>query len=260
MGHNRLLSFVMPGILLLALLGLQYINVPVATHTMSIETQASNNMFPYGWTEAPGNARAASLSPAYEKASRNQVIESLSKYPPEVIRKNLSRVFVLDELDFYGGTSAASNSNDTVYLKHAKYKSGSCKRLDFHFHSRFSRILKDNYESLFDEKKWMACNPENFTYIREEMFKSKAGDADLETADLESGFLCRFAKTDLTADFSMTAANLFSGNPEIWQLVEKYPRIKQKVDLTIEFFHKIDPSMNKEHFLNLSKKRKKTCC
>ncbi len=262
MGHNRFLSFIAPGLLLLALVGLQFINIPTAksTYKVAVETQANNSMFPSGWTEAPGYGRAASLSPAYVKASLNQVAESVRKYPEKLIARNLNRVYVLDELDFYGGTCAASNSPDTVYLKHPKYKTGSCQRLDFHFHTRFSRILKNNYENLFDEQKWMACNPENFSYNTKEMYKSKAGDADLYTADFENGFLCRFAQTDLTADFSVTAAHLFSGNDKIWQLAEKYPRIKQKCDLTIEFFHKLDPSLDKDHFLNLSKKRKKPCC
>jgi hypothetical protein len=48
------------------------------------------------------------------------------------------------------------------------------------------------------------------------------------------------------------AQGIFSNDPQAWKLIKNYPKIRQKFNLLVDFYNKIDPSFNLEYFEKLS--------
>ena len=53
-------------------------------------------------------------------------------------------------------------------------------------------------------------------------------------------------------DFADMAQGIFSNDPQAWKLIKNYPKIRQKFNLLVDFYNKIDPSFNLEYFEKLS--------
>ncbi len=259
---NRLFAYLVPGTLIAFLLFLHSaeLNSVKGPAGIEISTVTQKGMFPSNWLKPPINAKAISLSVHRRNASVQMAQESLTKYPANLIGSRIKHVFILDDLWIYDKSASGTFSDQSIYIKNFGLRYGNCDWMERKIHTSLARIFKKHNSFAFDEKAWLLANAKDFEYGKGENAKVKDGDAEVSTADPENGFLCQYAKTSVSADFSMTSGFLFSGYQRIWDLAEKFPRIKQKLDLTIKFYNNIDPSLNRDFFLNLSKKRKKPCC
>jgi hypothetical protein len=52
-------------------------------------------------------------------------------------------------------------------------------------------------------------------------------------------------------DLNEMAAHLFT-NHELWEMCRRYPRIDQKVDVLIDFYRRLDQSMDRLFFRELT--------
>jgi hypothetical protein len=259
-GNSRFVAYLVPAILIGTLINIQFHNASdKAPSGVIIETEIQNNSFPSNWYKPPVRVHARSLEPSDRRASIAQVKATLEKYPQHLISKNLHKVYLLSELETYGNLTAAVNSTRNVYICRPNWEHGACRMLDEHFHSCFSRILKNNYKQNFDEKKWTSINPADFTYGEGKNKELKTGDADIKTADPKNGFVCHYAKYSALTDFSMVSAYLFNGNAKLWDLASRYPRIEQKIERAIEFYESLDAKLNREYFKQLARKAKPCC-
>lgn len=114
----------------------------------------------------------------------------------------------------------------------------------FFIHEYSSFLLIWNYD-LFPEDEWNKINPIGSEYSKVDFFNFN------EELPRENGFLINYSMSERENDFNIIAQHLFEGEPkfldsEFWPIAEEYPKIKQKVDIVIDFYQKIDPVFTEE--------------
>lgn len=216
-----------------------------------ILTRIDTEMFPESWVAGPARANAISL-PDHEKSrSQRIVIFALGKYPEEVLKKNLRKVYVVESLEFYGLAYGGTNSNDVVYLSNNGVRNGYTDLfLEGSFHHEFSSILLRNWRSNLNRRDWIASNDPNTKYQGTGTEAVANGSADTRYRDSwhEKGFLAEYGTASIEEDFNMMAEGLFTGSAQFWRAVDKFPRVRSKAKLTIDFYHSLDASFTEEKF------------
>ncbi len=216
-----------------------------------IKFSGEGKIFPAGWYSSSISPKTNSLSSREYSRSRNIILRALSKYPVEVIQKNINAVYVLHSLELYGQRFGGTNSSDTIYLSNQGSRVGYS---DFYieqlFHSEFSSILLRNYSHLFDNAKWESQNSSDFEYGKGGVDALKKGEFD-ETFNKslnEAGLLNQYATSSLENDVNAFAKNLFLPRKSFGELIRNHERIQKKRKLLIKFYNQIDNSFTEELF------------
>ncbi len=212
-------------------------------------------MFPPAWRGGEVAASATQLASYEEARCKRIAFEALSRYPIDLVRKNLRAVYFADEIRFFGLSYGGTNSRDTIYIANRGATEGFTDSfLARTFHHEFSSILLRNNPDKFDVQAWCAAN------------RSPYGDGGIqalrngtyETRYAEKwnvdGFLNQYGASSLEEDFNTFAEALFTGDREFWSLAAKYPRLKDKVTVAIAFYQALDPSLSERFFKALADK------
>ena len=194
------------------------------------------DFFPSSWIKSPISAYGEQVDINEAKRAIPIIKEFLSAYPKEVIIKNLKDIYLLNDMIFYntegwGGT----NSSSGVYITVQGYYSrdGILGSL----HHEFSSILLRNYYYMFPEKEWMNINPPGFKYSGTGV--EVLGENNLLTQDekiFSEGFLDKYAKSSLVNDFNEIAKELFTRRSHLYEICQKYEKIRAKTELAISFY------------------------
>lgn len=122
-------------------------------------------MFPYSWYSGDINGKAVSLDSSEILRSTEIVKKALLKYPVEVIKKNLDKIYIMKSLEFFGVIYGGTNTKNKVYISNngiaAGYTNDFIERL---FHEEFSSVLLANYPDAFDKDAWAEINEHDFKY------------------------------------------------------------------------------------------------
>ena len=206
-----------------------------------------HTFFPEQWLRQPVSAKGAPILPK-ELATVLPIIEDfLSKYPKYILQKNLSDIYLLGELEFYGKSYGATNSKSALYIK----SQGESKGFDKSFllgimHSEFSSILLRNYKNRFPEKDWQATNVPGWKYLGNGTKMLRQHELYGQSEQLLSrGFLVKYALSSLENDFNMFTEWIFTKPNRLRKLASEFHRINEKYQLTIKFYNSIDPSILK---------------
>ena len=137
----------------------------------------------------------------------------------------------------YGGT----NSTDAVYLTNQGIPSGILiNTLNKLFTMNFQAFLFRNYPSLLDTNAWKAANAPGFiTMIRKmELEPSEIINLrrTLDTLLCVKGFLTQYGGSRIENDVNTFAQNLFLPEKDFWNYVDRFPGIRKKVNLLINFY------------------------
>lgn len=217
-----------------------------------VEFKVSPGMFPEHWTAPPINANAESL-PDHEQKRTKEILEvAAGKYPGDFYFP-LNVIFVLRRLTFYGvrygGTYAAPLRN-YVYITNDGFSNDFIERL---FHAELSSVLHKLNPNFLNEALWKQQLPPDFTYTHPnetDVALTQLGEQHerFEPELLELGFLTLYATTNLENDFNSIVKQLFVPDPDLWHVIETYPRIRTKVDLTINFYNSLNSLFTRDHF------------
>lgn len=228
---------------------------------------------PKSWTEAPINASIEPLDPKLRLAALGILESALAKYPEKVRQKFLEGVSVVGSLRFYdvgyGGTYMANSRRIVLVYR----ESFDARGFEQRFHHEFSSILLKQNQALFEATRWTDANDPTFRYRAAGIVEEQDGDRSEATrvlaaeqektggsgssllqvdfALMKSGFLTAYNQVSIEQDLNETAAHLFT-NPEVWEFCRQYPRIDQKVDVLIDFYRRLDPSMDRLFFRRLT--------
>lgn len=220
-----------------------------------VVTSADATIFPASWRKAPVLASGEALSEDQIERARPLLERALKKYPPQVLKADLKAVYVLAELRYSGVvTTSGTNSQTDVYLKIGEVKKGFTDRhVEGVFHAEFSSILWRNHQKQFNAEAWQAVNPSGFKYLGDgvEAVKQKKASTTLREELHEQGFLVEYAQSTMENDLNGFAKMLFNGDATLWQIAEKFPKIRRKLDLTLAFYQQIDPAFNEVFFRSL---------
>lgn len=217
--------------------------------TISFITDAE--MYPESWRGGAIKGEATSLAETEYERSKSIVNNALNKYPVEVLTEHIKKVYVLDEIRFYGLRYGGTNSLDAVYISNRGLNSGYTDRyVEQLFHAEFSSILLRNLSYHLNQTTWEACNDESFTYGGSgmEAIKNKKAGEDFDPDFHRLGLLNQYASSNFENDVNSFAKNIFNPKPGFWDAIDQYPRIQCKIQLIISFYSQIDPSFNEEYF------------
>lgn len=175
----------------------------------------------------------------------------MNKYPATIASTNRKAVYVLGGLEYRGVATGGTNSRDAVYLVvRNRYSSAVVERI---FDAEFSRILLRNAPQLFDADRWRQINPPGSQYLGSGVEAVRRNEASnrLLPALHENGFLHDYSQAGIEEDFNSHAALLFMGDPAYWEAVERYPQVRVKAELTMDFYGRLDAAFSREFFPTL---------
>jgi hypothetical protein len=208
-------------------------------------------MFPPNWYSRRINATAEPLEPGERQRMIDILERAFSKYPDHVLRDNLDRIYALKSLTFYDLPYGGTNAKNTVYLADNPASPAFTDNfIEGVFHHEFSSILMRSSLTSFNDKEWKKSNPSGFLYGKGGVNAILNGEASLtlDPSLFEQGFLNKYAQSALEEDINVFAQNLFTGGTSFWLIVDDHPRIRQKAELLIDFYHHLDPVFTEDYF------------
>ena len=235
------------------LLSLSCFPLPALAQQVSVD-QAGPEIFPKSWLTPKINAQATPLEPHLREPSRTLLQQALSKYPPAVLQTHLQHVYVIGRLSYSGVPTGGTNSRNAVYL--ANVGNASSSVLEGIFHAEFSSILLRNLPQNLDQKRWLSINPPDFHYLGSGVQAIKKGKASRkpDPALQALGFLHSYAQASMEEDFNSIACRLMMGDAALWSAIQQFPKMREKAELVIAFYTKLDPQFTRARFEALRSK------
>jgi hypothetical protein len=177
--------------------------------------------------------------------------KSLEKYPIQVIKDYLTAIYFAGEIDA-DGDRAAGTYDPFRRLVYIVDNGANEENLSIHiFHHEFSSILLRSHSFWVDP--WTDHHPKNFKYF-DDLYKSwqEVEEKRKKITDKECfqmGFVSTYGLTNFSNDFSEYSAMIFTDPKKFKQIMAKYPRVRGKFKVWLEFYQKIDPIFTEEYLL-----------
>lgn len=195
-------------------------------------------------------AEESELGPVLQK------LEScLKKYPDYLLRENLAGIQLVRHLIFFEQYYPGTYTHNRIWL--ARSNAGltwSPEFLESVFHREMSSILFHNYSRYFNAVEWDNLLPVGMRWTNSYYFNPDSVQLGIDPAWLEKGFLNAWAATSMENDFNAFSARLFSGTRDFWILSDRYPLIRKKVLLCLQFYHSLDRKFTETYFKSLAVK------
>jgi hypothetical protein len=228
----------------------RYRNIEIAAYPES-------GMMPESWFEPPVSGKVTPLNAALLDFASETVRKAVDKYDNKLLEGNLKKVYLLGDLQFYGVPYGGTYYGQSVFMVVKSKMQGYTEAyVEKSFHHEFSSILYKNYPEKFPEAEWLRVNAPDFKYGSGGVDAIKTGNAglDFDSKSNEQGFLNEYSKASMEEDLNEVAGNLFLSSDEFWDVVDKYPIIKSKVQLMIQFYSSLDNKYTEEFFRNMNSK------
>ena len=204
-------------------------------------------LFPASWTGGKTKAFATAADPALFTSDSSLLADEMGKYPRSVLKENISHVYIVEKLTFNRQRFTGTNSTDDIYIAQLDNP-----ELGKTFHHEFSSILLRKYGSDELERKWRALSPGIRGGNSASAVKAGLYSTGYDSALLVKGYLSPYSLSNWENDFNMYAENLFGGGPEFWRIVDRYPRVRSKLDLMLDFYIRIWGGYSEKFFRGLA--------
>lgn len=223
---------------------------------ITISFKTDGKMFPISW-ELYDDPEYRSLPPDDYERTKRIISKALSKYPAYILKNNIKKIYILEYLSFEGIGYGGTYTSGSVFIVNEGVENGYDDLfVEQTFHHEFSSVLCRNYLGHYvdDETVWTACN-DGEEYGDGGFNAMKEGTDGLYFDDElnELGFIYEYAMSDKENDYNSLAENLFAPGEGFWEIVDKYPRIKCKVDILLQLYRILDPMFTREYFDQLAK-------
>ena len=213
-------------------------------------------MFPKHWYRDSIHAQTRPLKQDEVERSALIVERCLAKYPDSLLQASLTQVYVLESLRFFGTPYGGTYANKKVFLTNKGAQRGySDHYIEKVFHAEFSSVLLQSHADYFDKNAWRAANVDTFSYGPGSgvlALKNGTSSEMFRTNFHEMGLLNQYAMSSLENDFNAFAKNIFLPTQRFWYSIEQHPRLQQKLDLVVAFYHRLDPHFTLEYFQGLT--------
>lgn len=221
---------------------------------IEIHFDIDDNTFPLSWQGGEINAQGTPLDSEEFERSLDLLTNALNKYPTEVIRSNLKKVYILKEIKFYGIGYGGTNSTDIVYMTNNGVADGYTDHyIEQTFHHEFSSILLRNFPHYINKNSWVQLNQLEYGKGGVQALRDSNDSMDIDSVLNEKGFLYQYAASDFENDFNSFAENLFAPSEKFKKVVHKYQALSEKLELIIRFYNLLDSSLTFEYFTKLMK-------
>ncbi|MEI9810500.1 MAG: hypothetical protein WDO16_22970 [Bacteroidota bacterium] len=78
--------------------------------------------------------------------------------------------------------------------------------------------------------------------------RNNQSSQDLDTLLCQKGVLTQYGGSSIENDVNTFAQNLFRPDENFWAYVDRFPRIREKTTLLIQFYTKINPMFTEAYF------------
>jgi hypothetical protein len=169
----------------------------------------------------------------------------LSAYPKEVLKKNLTDIYLISGMKFYGKGFGAAYGNSAIYVNSEGESKGYTEQfLLSQMHSELSSIFLMNYAGEFSQEAWKSVNVAGWEYNGTGVEMLGQNDIFAQTDELlNRGFLVKYSQSSIENDVNMFAFWAFTKPEQLRELTSKYDRIDKKYRLVVQFYKKIDPGI-----------------
>ncbi len=210
--------------------------------------QASVEIFPESWRGGEVNANAKPLAPSQVKRLRRIIDRALAKYPQALLESTLVKLYGLGHLEYHGVATGGTRSADSIYVVcKPTYTDAAVERI---IHAEYSSLLFHEHHKDFDSEAWKRQNAQGAVYLGSGVAAVKAGktSSEMKPELNEQGFVSEYAQASLEEDFNSHAARLFMGEDAYWRALEKYPRLKAKAELVMNFYMRLNREFSPARF------------
>jgi hypothetical protein len=215
-----------------------------------IYSEVNEEIFPDGWKTDEIAPKAVSLDALELERSFKVINNALDKYPIGLIKNNLKGVYLLKTIEFYGQEYGGTNSDDMVYIANEGIDAGYTDNyIETTFHHEFSSILLRNYPDFLNVENWTRINTLPYGEGGVQALKDSTDSQDFDSKYNSNGFLNEYATSSFENDFNTFAENLFNPSDEFYKSIKEYPKLKQKLELILEFFFALDKTLTRDYFI-----------
>jgi len=175
--------------------------------------------------------------------------EALRIYPPELIKKYLSAVFIAGEIKDDGWSSGGMYWNSWIYLNASLYAD------DFRPSRPYAMVFHGELSSFFFSRadfpvaEWASVNDPNFQYFTndDDIVRAAARKSQRDPKEApswyRSGFVDDYGMSSMENDFNMYA-ELAMGQPaKLIELAKKYPKLAKKTSIFVKFYCGLAPEL-----------------
>ncbi len=186
-----------------------------------------------------------------EKMERiNKIVYSaVSMYPEDFLVENLDRIYILSEL----GTKINGSYHPLLKRVYVEIDPepgrGDNDIIESIIHSEISSILlepnidfvsnEESYSKYFNEKAWKAINPDFLNISSLEAVK-RGLSPNFKPNLFDESFLSTYSRANIEEDFNLFAGYMLTDYEPFWTAVKEHEKLKQKLDLTKEFYIALD--------------------
>ncbi len=215
---------------------------------------SGKEIFPCRWR----NNRIEPAATALDKSEYQRHItiagRALSKYPEKLVRKNLRKIHFVKTLMFFGLEYGGTYFKRNVYISSNGVERGYTDQfVEGTFHHEFSSVLLKRKDRHFDRQAWEKANPEGFRYGEGGLEALRNNNTSLipDTSLFGQGFLNEYSLASFEEDFNCFAEFLFMADEVFWQAWSNHEAIRQKTEILIRFYQKLDPVYTITYFREL---------
>jgi hypothetical protein len=171
------------------------------------------------------------------------------KYPTELLNQVLQRVYVLSELTADGTAVGGLNyrSVGTICIRASGSTDAYLARL---FHHEIVHLLLTDRTHRFPYRTLFEINGPDFHYGGGGLEAIKAGVTmnDGDESIRQSGFARPYGKSAAQEDLACIGEMLLSGDDDWWAAVDRYPNLRRKTELLVNYLSSIEPSFTLDSF------------
>jgi len=202
--------------------------------------------FPPEWLAPPISGEGSQMLKGEVERSVEAIEKFLPAYPKEVRAKNLTDIYLVSGMKFYGKGFGAAYGKSAIYVNNEGRTRGYTQEfLLSQMHSELSSIFLMNHAGEFPMDAWNNINPQGWRYNGTGVEMLGQSDIFGQTDELLSrGFLVKYSQSSLENDVNMFAFWAFTKGEKLKELTSKYARIGQKFQLVVEFYRGIHPGIN----------------
>ncbi len=173
---------------------------------------------------------------------------ALRIYPPQLIKKYLSKIFIVDKITINGVSGAAAYGDAIIFIAaNLPFGRRSSHEYGLSIHHEFSSLLFNG--SPFPWMDWSLANHGDFKYLEryEDILKAadlkNRKDPKLSHKWYDQGFVSDYGMTSMQNDFNKYAELAFADPQKLRELAQTYPRIAKKTELLVKFYTRLAPEM-----------------
>ena len=193
------------------------------------------------------------LTEELQSSIKKIIKKAVEIYPLGFVPQHLEKLFIIgNEIKIEDENATALTIDKTIFLTNSGNKNEIVYLIEFNH--EMNHVLQNTYKELFDSyyENWRSNIPEGFEYYGYEKYKDEYYSNEEWLKMYEDGFISSFSMVSYSEDFAEIASRAFTNNSIFWESINNYPGIRQKFELMVDFYNKIDPSITLEYFEKIS--------